>query len=113
VPPTLTSTLAVSPDAVVYVVVPRRRPRAGEPHHAFPGRLPCAGEVAAIGQACRATAARYAAVVRSRRTTRCAGRPSWAAPWAACAVPAEAELGSAPAWSWAARVLCRWAEPTS
>jgi hypothetical protein len=39
------------------------------PHHAFPGRLPCAGEVA--------------------------GRPSWARPWAARAVLAEAEPGQA------------------
>jgi hypothetical protein len=28
------------------------------PRHAFPDRLPCAGEVAAVGHACRATAAR-------------------------------------------------------
>jgi hypothetical protein len=60
-----TSTLAVSPDAAVYAVVPRRRPRAGEPRHAFPDRLPCAGEVTAVGQACRATVARC-----------CTGQPS-------------------------------------
>jgi hypothetical protein len=59
-----TSTLPVSPDAAVYVVVPRRRPRTGEPRHAFLDRLPCAGEVTAVGQACRATVAR------------CTGQPS-------------------------------------
>jgi hypothetical protein len=43
----------VPPDAAVYAIVLRHRPHTGEPHHAFPGRLPCAGEVAAARQACR------------------------------------------------------------
>jgi hypothetical protein len=53
VPPMPTSTLVVPPDAAVYAIVLRHRPHTGEPHHAFPGRLPCAGEVAAARQACR------------------------------------------------------------
>jgi hypothetical protein len=99
------STLTVSPDAAVYAVVPRRRPRAGEPHHAFPGRLPCASEVAAVGQAWRATAARCATVC-------CAGRLSWAVPWAAHAAPTKAEMGHAPRGRGPC-ALCTWAEPTS
>jgi hypothetical protein len=89
--------LSVSPDAAVYAVVLCRRPRAGEPRHAFPGRLLCAGEVTAVGQACRATVVRCAAVRRhtcSRRALR----------W-----PAElgrALRGRGPC------VLCTWAEPT-
>jgi hypothetical protein len=76
--------VVVPPDAAVYVVVPHRRPHAGEPRHVFPGRLPCAGEGATVRQPCRASAAHCAEV----RVTRCAGRPrpSWATPawpWAA------------------------------
>jgi hypothetical protein len=47
--------LAVPPDAAVYAheLMPRRRLRAGEARHVFPGHLPCVGEVAAAVQACR------------------------------------------------------------
>jgi hypothetical protein len=96
-PPCLKSSTPPSTSSVRRSPPCRRRPRsschptppstpschAGEPRHAFPSRLPCAGEFTAVGQACRATSAR------------CAGPPSWAAPWAACAAPAEAELGRA------------------
>jgi hypothetical protein len=56
------------------------------PRHAFPGRLPCVGEVTATRQACRATA--------RARTLRWP-RPSWAGPWAVNAALSEAELGQA------------------
>jgi hypothetical protein len=80
------------------------------PRHAFPGRLPCPGEVTAVGQACRATAARRHA--RSRRAACCAGWQSWAAPWAARTAPVEAELGHAPCGR-GPRALCTWVELTS
>jgi hypothetical protein len=79
VPPTPTSMLVVPPDATVYAIVPRRRPCVGEPCHAFPDHLPCAGEGTTVRQACRAAAAR------------CDGRPSWATPWAAHALCTWAE----------------------
>jgi hypothetical protein len=97
VPPTPTSTLAVPPDATVYAVVPCRRPRAGEPRHAFPGHLPCAGKGATMRQACRAVATRCATVC--------------AAPWVARAASADAELGYAQVAMGRARAV-PWAEPT-
>jgi hypothetical protein len=82
--------LAVPPNAVHASVSPRR---------AFPGRLPCAGEVTAAAQACRATArACHAAVPScalapvSRARSR---RPRWARLWAARAALAEAKPGQA------------------
>jgi hypothetical protein len=54
--------VAVPPDAAVYAVAPRCHPRAGEPHHAFPGHLSCVGEGAIVRQACRAAAAHCTAV---------------------------------------------------
>jgi hypothetical protein len=92
-----TSTLAVPPDATIYAVVSCRRPRAGEPRHAFPDHLPCAGKGATLRQACRAVAACCATVC--------------AAPWAALAASANAELGYAQVAMGRARAV-PWAEPT-
>jgi hypothetical protein len=76
--------LTVPPHATVYAheLMPRRRLRAGEARHVFPGRLPCAGEVTAAVQACRAA-------VRTLVPAKL-GRP-----WAARATLAEAEPGQA------------------
>jgi hypothetical protein len=80
----------------------RRRPRAGEaPPCPSLHRLPCAGDVAAVGHTCRAHC-----VVRAR-----AG-PSWARPWAAHAAQAEAKPGQAGPRALrkpTAPTLCYWA----
>jgi hypothetical protein len=65
------------------------------PRHAFPGRLPCVGEVTAVVQGCCAT--------------RCTGRPSWARLWAVgrARYTGRGRAGS----GWAAHALRRPAAP--
>jgi hypothetical protein len=97
--------VAVPPDATVYTVVPCRRPRAGEPHHAFPGPLPCAGGGTTVRQAWTGRAGPHRgppALLRPRLST---GRARVAV-GRACAVHVGradvASVGQAP--------LCNWVE---
>jgi hypothetical protein len=84
--------LAVPPDATVYAhELGRAAVHAPvRPRCAFPGRLPCAGEVAAVARACHATARTLppAELDQAVGRTRCAGRGRAGPGWATCAAQA-------------------------